>query len=101
MREERFGEDLIEKNRLLKEIFSAKGEIYDATSSDIFELNILIKLHLLKDTSADMGFRYTCKECKSVFPLYFYRCPKCQNISSAKVGIILTGKNHEENSLIY
>ncbi len=101
MRAEKFGEDLIEKNNLLKEIFSAKGEIYDATSSDIFELNILIKLHLLKDTSADMGFRYTCTECKSVFPLYFYRCPKCQNISSVKVDIILTGKNHEEHSLIY
>ncbi len=100
-RMDKFSEDLIEKNSLLREIFSAKGESYDATSSNIFELNVLIKLHLLKDTSADMGFRYTCYECKSVFPLYFYRCPKCQNISSAKVDIILTGKSHEENSLIY
>jgi len=101
MRIDKFEEELIEKNSLLKEIFSAKGELYDTTSSDIFELNILIKLHLLKDTSANMGFRYTCRECKSVFPLYFYRCPKCQNISTAEVGTILIGKNHEENSLIY
>lgn len=101
MRSDRFSEDLIEKNRLLSEIFSAKGELYDVTSSDIFELNILIKLHLLKDKSADLGFKYTCQECKSVFPLYFYRCPKCQNISGAKIGTILTGGQHEEGSLIY
>ncbi len=100
MRIDRFNQDLIKDNRLLAEIFSAKGEIYDATSSDIFELNTLIKLHLLKDDSADLGFRYTCKECKSVFPLYFYRCPKCQNISGAEIGTILVKRQYETGSFV-
>ncbi|MCH9814205.1 MAG: tetratricopeptide repeat protein [Epsilonproteobacteria bacterium] len=100
MRADRFDPQLIENNQLLAEIFSAKGEIYEATSSDIFELNTLIKLHLIKDNSADMGFRYTCKECKSVFPLYFYRCPKCQNISGAEIDTILIKRQYETGSLV-
>ncbi len=100
MKADRFDSSLIENNRLLGEIFSAKGELYDATSSDIFELNVLIKLHLLKDNSADLGFEYICKECKSNFPLYFYRCPKCQNISGAEVGIILTRRHYEKGSFV-
>jgi lipopolysaccharide biosynthesis regulator YciM len=100
MKADRFDESLIEENKLLSEIFSAKGDIYDVTSSDIFELNILIKLHLLKDDSADLGFEYICKECKSNFPLYFYRCPKCQNISGAEVGLILTRRQYEKGSFV-
>jgi tetratricopeptide (TPR) repeat protein len=100
MKADSFDLDLIAKNNLLSEIYSAKGELYDATSSEWFELNVLIKLHLLKDKSADLGFKYTCKECKSAFPLYFYRCPKCQNISGAKVGIILTKRQYETGSFV-
>ncbi len=100
MRSDRFSKELIENNKLLCEIFSAKGELYDATASDIFELNTLIKLHLVNDDSADMEFRYTCKECKNAFPLYFYRCPKCQNINGAEIGTILTRRQYETGSLV-
>ncbi len=100
MRLDKFDKEFIDNSKLLREIFSAKGELYDATSSDIFELNVLIKLRLLKDDSADMGFRYTCKECKSTFPLYFYRCPKCQNISGTEIGVILTRRQYEKGSLV-
>lgn len=100
MRYDRFSKELIENNKLLSEIFSAKGEIYSETSSSIFELNALIKLHLANDNSADMGFRYTCKECKNSFPLYFYRCPKCQNISGSEIVTILTRRQYEKGSLV-
>jgi lipopolysaccharide biosynthesis regulator YciM len=100
MKADRFDNSLIAGNRLLSEIFSAKGEIYDANASDIFELNVLIKLHLVEDHSADLGFEYICKECKSNFPLYFYRCPKCQNISGAEVGLILTKRQYETGSFV-
>ncbi len=99
MKSERFDSSLIKNNRLLGEIFSAKGELY-LSESEIFELNVLIKLRLLEDNSADLGFEYTCKECKSSFPLYFYRCPKCQNISGAEVGIILTKREYEKGSFV-
>lgn len=99
MDNKRFDEDLIKNNRLLSEIFSAKGDLY-LSESDIFELNVLIKMRLLDDKSADLGFKYTCKECKSNFPLYFYRCPKCQNISGAQVGILLTQRQYETGSFV-
>lgn len=100
MRSDRFDQTLIENKHLLREIFSAKGEPFEAQESDIFELHVLIKLNQLGDKRADLGFRYTCKECKSVFPLYFYRCPKCQNISGAKIGTILTKSQYETGSLV-
>jgi lipopolysaccharide biosynthesis regulator YciM len=100
MKVDQFEPKLLSSEKLLREIYSAKGELYDETSSDIFELNILIKLHLLKDKSADMGFKYTCTECKSVFPLYFFRCPKCQNISGAEIGTIITKRQYEKGSLV-
>ncbi len=94
-----FEKNLIKDNKFLSELFSAKGELY-TSSSDIFELNVLIKMRLLEDDSADLGFKYTCKECKSDFPLYFYRCPKCQNISGAEVGLILTKRKYETGSFV-
>jgi lipopolysaccharide biosynthesis regulator YciM len=95
----RFEDGFIKNNQLLSEIYSAKGDLY-LSDSEIFELNVLIKLRLLEDDSADLGFKYTCKECKTNFPLYFYRCPKCQNISGAKVGIILTKRRYETGSFV-
>ena len=99
MEPSRFDEKLIKENHLLSEIFSAKGNLY-LSKSDVFELNVLIKMRLLEDDSADLGFEYICKECKSNFPLYFYRCPKCQNISGAEVGIILTKREYEKGSFV-
>jgi tetratricopeptide (TPR) repeat protein len=97
---DQFDTDLLANEQLLSEIFSAKDELSDATSSDIFELDILIKLHQLQDNSADIEFKYSCSECKSIFPLYFYRCPKCQNISGAEIGTVITRSQYETGSLV-
>ncbi len=100
MSADKFENDFLANEKLLSEIFSAKGELSNATRSDIFELNILIKLHQVNDQSADVEFNYTCCECKSVFPLYFFRCPKCQNISGAKIETIITKRQYETGSLV-
>ncbi len=96
----KFDMDFIKKNQLLSEIFTAKGEILEAKESDIFELNVLIKLHHQEDQSADLSFSYICSNCKNVFPLYFYRCPKCQQIDTTEIETNLIKKGYETGSFI-
>ncbi len=97
---DRFEEEALKEHKILAEIFSAKGEIDEAQRSDIFELNVLIKLKAQNDNSADLSFSYICSKCKNVFPLYFYRCPKCQQIDTVEIETVLISKRYEQGSFI-
>jgi len=97
---ERFEEGFVKQNKLLSEIFTAKGDLLEAEDSDIFELNVLIKLHHKEDDSADLSFSYICKNCKNIFPLYFYRCPKCQQIDTTEIETNLIKRGYETGSFI-
>jgi tetratricopeptide (TPR) repeat protein len=97
---EKFDPDFVDSNKLLSEVYTAKGDIYKAYESKNFELNILIKLQKQRDNSADLSFSYICDNCKNVFPLYFYRCPKCQQIDTTDIETNLIKKAYEEGSFI-
>ena len=97
---EKFDEALLKDQKLLLEIFTAKGDLLEAKESDIFELNVLIKLHHQEDNSADLSFSYICSHCKNVFPLYFYRCPKCQQIDTTEIETNLIKRGYETGSFI-
>ena len=97
---ELFSKEFIEKNTLLSEIYTAKGMLNLTDKSDNFELNTLIKLQSLGDSSADLTFTYSCQKCKNVFPLYFYRCPVCKNINSASVETTLARREYETGSFV-
>ncbi len=99
-RYDRIDDKLIESSSLLTEIYSAKGDLKLAKSSNHFVLNILIKLALAGDKSADISFSYTCNNCKNTFPLYFYRCPQCQNIGTTLISTKLTKREYEKDSLV-
>ncbi len=99
-RYERLDPRLIDAIPLLREIYTAKGDTKEASSSSHFVLNILIKLAMVEDQSADISFDYTCANCKNTFPLYFYRCPQCQNIGQTRIGTKLIKRVHEENSFV-
>ncbi len=86
------------KNPILQQIAMAKGIVpYKKVDNPIFELDILGTLHKEANTNADLNFHYMCKECKNVFPIYFYRCPKCLAIASAKIQSSIVKKSSEEN----
>jgi len=55
---DKFDEDFIRQERLLAEIFTARGDLLEAKESAVFALNVLIKLHHLKDSSGDISFSY-------------------------------------------
>jgi len=97
---EMFSEEFIKNNELLSEIYTIKGRGEYADESKNFELNTLIKLKKLGDNSADISFTYSCKNCKNLFPLYFYRCPVCKNINSAVVDTSLTRREYETGSFV-
>ena len=99
-RYDRLDDRLIESSSLLTEIYTAKGDLNIAQGSNHFVLNILIKLAKAEDKSADISFDYTCSNCKNTFPLYFYRCPQCQNIGSTLIGTKLTKREYEKDSLV-
>ncbi|MCF6173766.1 MAG: tetratricopeptide repeat protein [Campylobacteraceae bacterium] len=83
---------------LLQQIAMAKGEIeYKKMDKLTFELDVLGVLQKEKNIIADLSFHYMCHECKNVFPIYFYRCPKCLAIASAKIQSSIIKKSSEEN----
>lgn len=97
---EKFEEGFVKEHKLLAEIFTAKGDLLEAEESEIFELNVLIKLHHQEDASGDLSFSYICTNCKNTFPLYFYRCPKCQQIDTTEVETNLIKRAYETGSFI-
>lgn len=74
---------------ILKELYTAKGWINESEGSDIFELDVLIKLRDQKSI-ADLSFEYACNNCKQIFPIYFHRCPSCMTSNSCKIEPILS-----------
>jgi len=97
---ELFSEEFIKQNKLLSQIYTLKGKGEYASDSENFEINTLLKLKKIGDNSADISFTYSCKNCKNVFPLYFYRCPVCKNINSAVVDTSLTRREYETGSFV-
>ncbi|NOX14972.1 MAG: tetratricopeptide repeat protein [Epsilonproteobacteria bacterium] len=83
---------------LLEQIAMAKGDKeYKKLSNSVFELDVLGTLQKEKNIVADLSFHYMCRECKNVFPIYFYRCPKCLAIASVKIQSSIIKKSSEEN----
>jgi len=86
-------------NPIIKQIAMARGLIpYENIDKSMFELKAMGILKTSGDIKADLSFHYMCKECKNVFPIYFYRCPKCLCIASAKVQSSIV-KQSDETSI--
>lgn len=75
--------DIISKNGYLRELYSARGDINLASSSSIFEFDVLIKLQ--GKANATLSFEYMCDGCKQVFPFAFNRCSSCHSVDTSRV----------------
>ena len=89
--------DIISQNGYLRELFTAKGVVDQAQNSDIFELDILIKLRRSNNTGAALSYEYLCRSCKQILPFPFHRCPNCYAIDSIWSEPILTRDYIEED----
>lgn len=89
--------DIITKHAYLRELFTAKGYISEASSSDVFEFDTLIKLNQVKDHKATLQFEYACSNCKQESPFSFHRCPHCYAIDTREVLQILSQDLYESN----
>ena len=88
----------VNSNKILKEIYCAKGYINNSEiSSDDFELAVLIELNKTNNIKADLSFEYLCSSCKHSFPMSFDRCPHCHSILSSQIQKSLM-KVHNENN---
>ena len=84
--------DIIANNGYLRELYTARGDIDLATSSSIFEFDILINLKA--NVNATLNFEYTCESCNQSFPFAFNRCGSCQSIDTLRVDFSLTKDYH-------
>lgn len=85
--------DLIESHKQIADIYRAKGLISDDCECDIFELEALRSLRKYSHKKGDLGFKYKCISCQSVFPFEAYRCPNCQEVGEMSVILeIVEGK---------
>jgi lipopolysaccharide assembly protein B len=92
--------DIIASNGYLRELYTAKGFVDHAQNSDIFEFDVLIKLHKGGHSGATLTFEYLCCQCKQVLPFAFHRCPNCNAIDSLRSEPVLT-KEHFETDLSF
>jgi hypothetical protein len=88
--------DIIKKNGYLRELYTAKGYVNEATKSSVFELDVLINLD--KSTNATLSFEYICDNCKQVFPFGFNRCSSCHSIDTSRVELSLSKDYHRDYS---
>ncbi len=93
LRKEDISKRHIATSSFLQELYTAKGYIEDAKSSDVFELNILINLP--KEVGADLAFEYVCGECKVTYPFSFNRCGSCHAIDTVTLEYNLVEKTKE------
>ncbi len=76
----------VNNNRILEDIYTAKGFIKKSLQSDHFELNVLIALkNSTVPSDLDLNFEFICTQCKHSHPIYESRCPHCENTLSFAV----------------
>jgi len=88
--------DIISQNGYLRELYTARGDINEASNSSIFELDILINLN--KSVNVTLSFEYVCDSCKQIYPFAFNRCTSCHSISKSTVELNLTKDYHKDFS---
>ena len=76
---------LVESNKQIADIYRAKGIICDEVACENFELETLRILHKHSQKRANLGFKYKCKSCQSIFPFDSYRCPSCAEVGEMSV----------------
>lgn len=93
---------IISDNNFLRELYSARGDVSLSTSSEIFELDVLINLNKAP-VNATLFFEYSCNQCKNIYPFAFNRCSHCHAIDTQIIEWSITKSyhtslNHENNS---
>lgn len=88
--------DIIMQNGYLRELYTAKGYIKEATKSSLFEINLLINLDSKAD--ATLGFEFICNNCKVVYPFAFNRCNNCHTIDTSRAELLIVKDYHKEFS---
>jgi len=88
--------DIILQNGYLRELYTAKGVINEASESSVFEFDVLINLRSNKNVT--LSFEYICDGCKQVFPFPFNRCSHCHVIDTVRVEFMLSKDYHRDFS---
>lgn len=53
--------------------------------TDIFELEVLMKLKIAQCHKATLEFSYFCENCKNIFAISFTRCQKCHSLNTLQI----------------
>lgn len=94
LQKSKIDEDVVKQNSYLSELYSAKGYVDFSSQSSQFEFDVLIKL---PKSVATLQFEFFCKNCKTIYPFSFSRCPSCHGIDTQKPETVLTKDSFEKN----
>ncbi len=87
----------VERNKLLSEIYNAKGYLKNIEYSDDFVLDVLITLNKSGRVKATLDFEFICTSCKHLHPMYELRCPHCNSILSFSTQYNISKEENETN----
>ncbi|AII15444.1 hypothetical protein CIG1485E_1628 [Campylobacter iguaniorum] len=79
-----------------KALFKAKGLIDDEVEIKDFNLSVLNSAKK-SGINATLSFNFFCNECKTTYPLFFYRCPNCARLGSVKISTQVTKESSEND----
>ncbi|PSM53099.1 hypothetical protein CBLAS_1820 [Campylobacter blaseri] len=85
------------KDKEYKALFFAKNLINEYEKSSFFEIEAISAMRKSGFFDANLNFKYICSECRNNLPSFFYRCPICYSLQSAKIVPKLIRKDDEIN----
>lgn len=90
--------DKVAQNKILNELYNAKGYLKTLKHSNDFVLDILIALNNHEHKiPATIDFEFICSSCKQIHPIFDSRCPHCHNILTLQVKYNLVKSLNETN----
>ncbi|XOB61466.1 tetratricopeptide repeat protein [Campylobacterota bacterium DY0563] len=90
--------DKIAQNKILNELYNAKGYLKTIKHSNDFVFDILIALNNHEHKiPATIDFEFMCSSCKQIHPIFDSRCPHCHSILTLNVKHNLVKSLNETN----
>ncbi|RAZ45621.1 tetratricopeptide repeat protein [Campylobacter hyointestinalis] len=80
-----------------RQFFKSLNLIKDEIEIEDFNLS-LFKAAKDNGINATLSFSYFCSQCKTSYPIFFYRCPNCVRLGSCKI-LTQISKDEIENSM--
>jgi len=92
LNKEKIDFNIVDNSQELTTLYYSKGYLNKKSTSKVFALNLIANAKSCDFNSGDLEFIYICKKCKSRYPLFFNRCPKCHRAYKINIEVSVAKK---------